>query len=154
MATMTETKTRTITSSTLVISGGPAKPSLMFSQSPSTPQPSSSASKSDGPNGPVRIPYELFRPIIALVECPEDLRNLAVASRITQTDAEMFLHRVVTAKGIRELVHRCRWLVRNPRLALLVRQIIFRDVGEYGWPDRQPLPALYTLITGEDVHIN
>ncbi|KAF8331877.1 uncharacterized protein EI90DRAFT_895274 [Cantharellus anzutake] len=139
MTTITDTKIRSITSGTLVISGGPIP---RVSSASLMPSPTTTRIE---PTEPFRIPYELFRPIIALVDDPKDLRNLAVASRVTQTDAEMFLHRVVTAKGVRELVSRCRWLVRNPRLALLVRQITFRDVGEYGWPDR-PLPALYTLI--------
>lgn len=97
---------------------------------------------------PLRIPYELFRPIISYVHDPRDLRNLAVASRVTQADAERYLHGVVNARGVREVIARCRFLIQNPRLALLVREIVFRDNQEKSWATTEPLAALYSLISG------
>lgn len=98
-----------------------------------------------------RIPFELYRPIFSFVTNPRDLRNLAVASRITQPDAERLLHASVSAKGVRDVASRCRFLARNPRVAALVKTIIFRDrEGESRtWGTSVLLPSFYTLIASK-----
>jgi hypothetical protein len=96
----------------------------------------------------VSLPFELYRPIFAFISDHRDLRNLAVASRITQPDAERLLHAKVSSKGIREVADRCRFLARYPRVAAFVRKIVFRDREPKTWPSCQPLPSFFALIAG------
>lgn len=71
-----------------------------------------------------------------------------MASRITQPDAERFLHAAIFAYGVREVANRCRHLARYPRVAIFTRKIVFRDLAEKTWPSCQPLPAFFSLISG------
>lgn len=94
------------------------------------------------------LPFELYRPIFAFVTDLNDLRNLAVASRVTQPDAELFLHSTISAFGIREVTARCRHLARYPRVASFVRKIVFRDLpgADKTWPSCYPLSSFYTVV--------
>lgn len=96
----------------------------------------------------VCLPFELYRPIFAFITDHKDLKNLAVASRVTQPDAERFLHAKVCAKGVRQVADRCRFLARYPRVAALVRKIVFRDRELKTWTLCQPLPSFFALVAG------
>lgn len=95
---------------------------------------------------PLSLPFELYRPIFAFVTDLRDLRNLAVASRVTQPDAERFLHAIVSATGIKEVTARCRHLAQFPRVAAFVRKLILRDLSEKTWPSCYPLSSFYSVV--------
>lgn len=100
------------------------------------------------------LPFELYRPIFAFVTDPRDLRNLAVASPITQPDAERFLHSTICAYGIRDVTNRCRHLARFPRVAAFTRKIVFRDIADKSFSSCQPLPSFFSLVESALISIS
>lgn len=144
-------------------------PARSATRTPNISPPTTSTSSSSSQQHCLSLPFELYRPIIENITSTRDLRTLAVCSRITQPDAERLLHHTVQAYGLRAVAQRCVFLARYPRVARMVRRVVFRERDEHSdsnttgtssttsgtreksWSSAQPLPAFFRLVAGESV---